>query len=220
MHNNNIKFAYTFFFLYPYRSVLGGLVKGLALHTDSRNFCWERKPPKQVRSVQVRWCWAFPLPGPLDHEENRIVDEFAGDRCMLETDMDCSEQVCCHKSIDSFGFMHFLHSNLPEMQFQTQSMGAAMQLPEGAGSEATEADPLGLTVSHLHSSEYWDHSNTTIGSGIFPNQRHSGMVLHLALKPIHSYFTICILKGMQMVSKDRMAKQHFKLLHCDIWQLL
>lgn len=46
----------------------------------------------------------------------------------------------------------------PEMQFQTQSMGAAMQLPEGAGSEATGADPLGLTVSHLHSSEYWDHS--------------------------------------------------------------
>lgn len=124
---------------------------------------------------------------------------------MLEIDMDCTQQVCSQKNIDSLGFMHSLHTSLPEMQFQTQSMGAAMKLQEGAGSEA-----VGTEARQIH----WNSQllicpavttgtipTTTIASGIFPNQRYSGMVLHLALKPIHKYFTICMHKGMQMVSK-------------------
>lgn len=86
-------------------------------------------------------------------KKNVIVNEFAGDRCI-----NCAQQACCQKSIDSFEFMHFLHANLPKMQFQTQSMGAAMQLSEGAASEAAETEALGLTA-HLHSSEYWNCPN-------------------------------------------------------------
>lgn len=70
--------------------------------------------------------------------------------------MDCTQQVCSQKSIDSFGFMHFLHTNLPEMQFQTQSMGAAMQLPERAGSEA-----VGTEARQIH----WD-SQLLIGTAV------------------------------------------------------
>lgn len=138
-------------------------------------------------------------------KKNVIVNEFAGDKCI-----NCAQQACCQKSIDSFEFMHFLHANLPEMQFQTQSMGAAMQLSEGAGSEAagTEARQIPWDSQLLiHTAvSIGTVQTTTISSGIFPNQKHPGMILYLALKPIHRYFTICVFKGMQIISKDRMAK--------------
>lgn len=91
--------------------------------------------------------WRKALPGPLGNEENVIVNEFAGDRCI-----NCTQQVWCQKSTDSFGFMHFLHTNLPEMQFQTQSMGAPMQLSEEAGSEAAGTEVRQIMGTHSSSS--------------------------------------------------------------------
>lgn len=97
----------------------------------------------------------------------------------------------CQGNTDRFGFMHFLHAALPEMLFLTQSAGSETWLPL-----EQDLSPQGQGPGRAHGTCTAVSTGTVppaaLPSAIFPNQKHSGMVLHLALKLMHRFPDMCI----------------------------
>lgn len=178
---------------------------------EINHFCWERKPPKQVRSIQVGWSWAFPLPGPLGNEENVnacwrwtwiVHSKCAVRKTLTVWDLCISCTPVCLRcsSKPSPWVLQWSCKREQDLRLWGQRPGRSTGTHNSSSAQQWLLGPSQPPPLLL---------------GFFPTKGIQEWFYILLWNPYTSISQYVCIKECKWF-QNGMAKQHFKLLHCDI----